>query len=288
MRKSSLNPEYLEYLLCLCDMALAHVCQSIDGIPENIVRITRPYISQDNGGFGLLGHAFPHTEITSISSIMLSSQKESEMNNDSLVVRQQRLNATFFSGVYPSIVKKASDDYAKVEHYRKLPSLNYDDRAHLVRQYKTGRCLDLSALALNFLKHMPVKYPVSVEMFDGYNNNFDHVFLVLGRPPYTDPLNFADWPEDTVILDPWLRCRFLLKQLPEYWRDMAYLNNWAGMRTWPQLNQIMDEQTLPDENHPFFTKLIAELRTRELLLPKEVKQQLQLESRSCEARRMGR
>ena len=86
-----------------------------------------------------------------------------------------------------------------------------------VKQNKTGTCGALaSAGMVLYLKHSTE--PISIHIISG--NNFCHVFLLLSAEPLNRRFRLDDLPEDCLIIDPWLRCKFRPCDATLYWGEI--------------------------------------------------------------------
>lgn len=71
----------------------------------------------------------------------------------------------------------------------------------LIKKYSMGNCEEYAFVALDYIFE---KNPsVTAELF--YIKGGDHIFLVIGRDPASDPGLPEDWGEHAYICDPWAR-----------------------------------------------------------------------------------
>lgn len=250
------DSQRVEYIFELCDKALQVVCTSINHVSDNIVSAALPMVKKRKSSIGLFGYALSHSKPPSRDS-----------------------NAEAFLSFLHDVEYKSKIDAYNVEDIRKMSRGSilagalleqelYAKRIHFIR---AGRCTELCILILNFLRRVQVDIDITVELFRGLN--FDHTFLVIERDierDSSDPQSFTDWKKKTIILDPWLRCRFTLDKMPDFWRDMACLNNWGNIASWQNYREISAPKVLTDENHPFFSMLKLKLLDTLILSPPEL------------------
>ncbi|NNM58849.1 MAG: hypothetical protein HKM04_03455 [Legionellales bacterium] len=238
----------------LCHDALNYICHNITKISPNIVDAAEYLIPrQYNYNFnGVLGYVLPHPSKEKSKKLCPKKSKN-----------YQQLKLSFFYNINTEKVnceKKLirARQSIKEAHQQKPRRSLVGLFAESALNMEGGNCTELTFLAYRFLKKRAAEKDVHVKIYVG--KNFDHAFLVLGNLDGEGvlPDDFTTWPKDIVILDPWLRCQFELKDMPLYWRDMAYAHDWAKMRSWENSAEIMQAKCIPDDNHPFFKEFVPQ------------------------------
>ncbi len=253
----------LEYRLNIANDALAFVCER--AAPVNILKFSLDLMG--HGLFqgkpqGLLGYAIPKLkdEDHSIQGL------ERDQVNDKALDHTKNLDDRL-----SSFLEDTKNDLSKKSDKLKQLRVNCMDfiqndfapgeytkfEADAAVEFGVGNCCELSSLAFDFLKNYSEYRPdksLTVHLMDG--KNFDHVFIALAPSGTIKSKLLHEWPADTVIIDPWLRCKFLLKDMPLYWRDMAFANDWHEMKSSPECEQIMDPKA-ELKDHPFFSAFKA-------------------------------
>lgn len=77
----------------------------------------------------------------------------------------------------------------------------YEKLVALSTAYGLGNCFELSLQAFDFLLSNPKASDTNVEIFDIKGS--DHIFIVIGRDPKSDPNDPMSWGKNAVICDPW-------------------------------------------------------------------------------------
>lgn len=96
-----------------------------------------------------------------------------------------------------------------------------------VETTKAGNCYEMANLGL--------LYPsgsVNVELFE-LKDPCDHIFLVVGRDPKTNPENPSEWNPETVICDPWAQAYYPASRYTEFlmnYKGLVEVD--GGYRTW--------------------------------------------------------
>lgn len=261
MKENSLSPSTSEYIDDLCCEALEFVCTTTKGVSENIIHAAQILMSETENTQlnGVLGYAISHPDIYNEND----SQKERPLVKKKNKKPYPEVKYAFFNKMQSS--RKLLRERVKAgrvfirKKYNELPGLSLTDLfADKALELEGGNCLELVLLAVRFLKQIKLERNIDIKVYAG--KNFDHAFIVIGNLKGEGFLsnNFNTWPKDTVILDPWLHCRFQLKDMPLYWRDMAYAHRWADVRNWENVSEIMAEKSDCNADHPFFEGLVPQ------------------------------
>lgn len=72
--------------------------------------------------------------------------------------------------------------------------------ADILEEHRVGNCEEMVDLGLYYLSQS-TNFHVKGEVFSLKKG--DHVFLVIGRDPNSDPTDYATWGKDAIICDPW-------------------------------------------------------------------------------------
>ena len=120
---------------------------------------------------------------------------------------------------FPELTGGALDDFnqksALFGLVRKYNTSKLDEIVGFAMKYNMGNCSEMAAVGFKYAKtHLP---DVNVEIFQIQKG--DHVFLVLGRDPNSDPSDYKNWGADTVICDPWAKAYYPVDQLEKYLMD---------------------------------------------------------------------
>ncbi len=104
-----------------------------------------------------------------------------------------------------------------------------------LHKHKAGRCPVVSAAGLiEALGNEEIaQHTTQFDIHRLSGDNFDHTFLVLGKLPDTarEPgcvFSIADLGEECLVIDPWIRCKFLPKDAGKYWPVLTkagFVNN---------------------------------------------------------------
>lgn len=92
------------------------------------------------------------------------------------------------------------------ESYQKWAYAWFEASTIAAEKNEVGNCESLALLTMKyFLKH---NLNINVELLTIANDKNsglkkDHVFLVIGRDPLSDPSNISSWGSDSLICDPW-------------------------------------------------------------------------------------
>lgn len=77
--------------------------------------------------------------------------------------------------------------------------ISFEKTVALSNQKRVGNCYELAFLALDY---MAIKFPlINAEVYRIVNG--DHVFLVIGRNPDSDPSDPLQWGDNAYFCDPW-------------------------------------------------------------------------------------
>src|SRR5690606_888992 len=98
--------------------------------------------------------------------------------------------------------------------------------------------------AYSYLKrHLPPNTPVDLCEVHGA----DHVLVVIGRRPGSDPNNMDDWGPQAVVCDPWAGITYPLSQYREMQRPERDVKRHIGASNGHYLNGRLQVLTAPVE-----------------------------------------
>lgn len=80
----------------------------------------------------------------------------------------------------------------------------------LVQRYQVGNCSEMAAVGLQYAIDHSVIH--RVEMFSIEGGDSDHVFLVIGRDPQSQPSDYRSWGA-AAVCDPWASSCFYAKEI---------------------------------------------------------------------------
>lgn len=230
---------------------------------------------------GLLGYAIARPDkdnlddaIQNLDHQSIDHTKKLEYHLFSLFERTER---TYYEKIEK--LKEFRDKCVEAYEIADSPEKSLKFEADSTAELGVGNCYELSALAFYFLKnyHYPLEKNLIVYLMEG--KNFDHVFIALAPCEITSKY-MHEWPEDTVIVDLWLRCKFLLKNAIFYWRDMAFANNWCDLDSHPEFDTIMNPKA-DLEWHSFLSLFKAKPTDTYVTGPKPSVELAEEENRHC-------
>lgn len=79
-----------------------------------------------------------------------------------------------------------------------------------IKKYRAGSCLEYALFAMHELNSLAPKISSEIYSF----SNGDHVFLVMGRRPGSEPSDYRTWGESAIVCDPWGGYAILASQIP--------------------------------------------------------------------------
>jgi hypothetical protein len=188
---------------------LEKICLQNLKTPANI----SSQFKNNEGFYGFFGYTKRHHLLVSLR------QKKSHI--EALLLVQK--NKSIFS--YEKIIENYRRQSFEIEDIR-------DDIEFSAKQlltYKVGCCHEFASLAWHYLRTLAHESPIEyrVRFFRG-SKPFDHVFLVL-MPEYPSYkfTRLTQFPADTIILDPWIRCFFTVDKTAVYWGDLIRRYEWS-------------------------------------------------------------
>lgn len=130
--------------------------------------------------------------------------------------------AKFLSGSRQTIIASAMKDYIKKRTLSKNEMVcSLSDRV-AIEQFPIGNCGELTNIAFEYLARMHKDLSVEIVQIPAWNNNGDHVFLLIDRDPKSDLNDPITWGNKAVILDCWTRMIYPASEIT------VLLQNWKG------------------------------------------------------------
>jgi hypothetical protein len=94
------------------------------------------------------------------------------------------------------IMRNESDQAAKRYHMDVLTKLYY--AVQLIQEYRVGNCGEFCYIVATKLQQ---SYKMGSEIYSIING--DHCFVVLGRDPYSNPVDYRTWGKNAIVCDAW-------------------------------------------------------------------------------------
>ncbi len=130
--------------------------------------------------------------------------------------------AKFLAVSRQKIIASAMKDYIKKRTSSKNEMVcSLSDRV-AIEQFPIGNCGELTNIAFEYLARMHKDLSVEIIHIPSWNNNGDHVFLLIDRDSKSDLNDHTTWGNKAVILDCWTRMIYPASEI------IWLLQNWKG------------------------------------------------------------